>query len=227
MDDKFIYCNLCKNLTKHQLKSFHKSFEISLDVDEDENIFPIDKILYTHIFWICKGCEIATLEVESRYEDEDAEPFDTKYFPKRLIKIRQPRIFLSIPKETNQTYHEIISSFNEKNYILAAIGIRAILEAICKDLNITDKDSFGLTGKLKILKEKHLFSESIINALDQFKFLGDGAAHKLIKPNFSEILTALNVLDDLMVHQYEARYNLEKSAERLHSAKLWIQKSNI
>ncbi|MDP3145160.1 MAG: DUF4145 domain-containing protein [Bacteroidota bacterium] len=205
-------------MTKHQLKSSHKSKEVELDVDEDHNIFPIDYIFYTHNFWICMGCELATLEVQYRgLDDDDEEPINTKFFPTRAIKIRDSRDFSSIPKEINQTYKEVISCFNERNYILAAIGIRAILEAICRNLNITDKESFGLKGKLTILKERNLFSNSIINALNEFKFLGDDAAHKLISPNFSEVVLALSVLDDLLEHQYEAKYNLENSADRLHN----------
>jgi hypothetical protein len=193
--------------------------ESEQDIDDDDNLILLYCIHCLNNLWVCMGCEQATLEMQYRQNADDKEPVLINFWPKRTIQLRKPRILSSTPKEINRTYIEVISCFNENNLTLTAMGIRAILEAICKDLNITDTESFGLKGKLAILKSRKLYSDSIINALDQFKFLGDDAAHKLVSPKISEIILALQVLDDLLVHQYEAKYNLENSAKRLHRIK--------
>lgn len=222
MEIKKIICNLCNNFTNHQLLFSYNSEESEWDSDENNNIFPLYTIYCTHNLWSCMGCNQVTYEIIYKGNIDDMTTI-TEYWPARKIHSRLQKNFSSIPRNIAQTYKEVISCVNENNNMLAAIGIRAILEAICENIGISN---WGLSKKLKELKKREIFNENIIDALENFKFLGDKSAHELHIPNSNEISSALNVLEDLLMQQYEANYKLEESATRFKYLAIKKDKNN-
>ncbi len=157
---------------------------------------------------------MATMEMEISDHD-DKNPTDYAYWPPRNEHKRRAKILLSTPLNIAKAYTQVISSYNNDQFLLAAIGIRAILEAICQYFGVDDNLAWGLKKKLNILRAQEILGANIIDALEQFKFLGDSAAHRLSEPPESVMSLALDVLDDLLVNQFEAQYRLNRSAEKL------------
>jgi hypothetical protein len=50
------------------------------------------------------------------------------------------------------------------------------------------------------------------------KFIGDDAAHRLMPPSKSQLRLSIDLLEALLTHLYEAKYDLEKKANAFTSA---------
>ncbi|MEA5479953.1 DUF4145 domain-containing protein [Pseudanabaena galeata UHCC 0370] len=157
--------------------------------------------------WSCRGCDTATLQeswaLKVTVKKNTNQAFWAYTFhPKRSENNCLRKVFLSLPPDLCCIYDEIIHSFNSELQILTSIGLRALLEGICVDQGITDKDARGLKGKLQELdKRKHLPS-SIISGLDSFKYIGDNAAHRLERTKMEDLRLAIEVMEDLLNFLY-------------------------
>jgi hypothetical protein len=168
-------------------------------------------------FWVCKGCDTATLE--NRYNNLDMHDYDFTYFPERNSSyLHIAKKFVHINKKLNAVYLEIIKAHNQGLEIISAIGIRALLEGICVEEGIDDKIAYGLTKKIKKLQEKNNIPESIIEGINSLKFIGDNAAHKLDSSDNHTIMLSIDLLEALLIHLYEAKFELQRKADLVKKA---------
>jgi hypothetical protein len=72
-----------------------------------------------------------------------------------------------------------------------------------------------LKHKLKKLKNSNKIPESIYSVLLNLKVIGDDAAHKLIQSSYSHLGRSIDLLEALLTHLYEAKFDLEKKLLRL------------
>lgn len=211
-----IFCNVCKLETNHELKTSHVRRESMCDDDGPEIYWEE----WTYKFWICRGCDTALLQ--EIYTDASMNAiemggqfFDVQVFPKPSFQVRIPRHFIHIDSKLNNTYHDVILSFNAGAEISCAMTLRALLEGVCVNKGIDDSVARGLEGKLEKLKDRNILSPNIVDTLLSLKFIGDDAAHRLEAPRNGEIRLAIDVIEDLLNFLYEAEYSLTKRAERL------------
>jgi hypothetical protein len=214
---KKIKCNQCKNPTNHELKAFHRKYYDDSDGDNEADItYSIDT---QYRLWVCLGCNTAVFEIEEATLDMEADPYCNQteqvastYYPARKDELLTPKYFEELDTKLNTVYREVIKSYNAQLKIICAMGLRALLEGICIQNGITDKEAFKLTDKLKKLKEKDLLPSDIVGSLDNFKFLGDDAAHKLETPSQSELKAAIGFMDELLSFLYDAKFRLASKA---------------
>jgi hypothetical protein len=124
------------------------------------------------------------------------------YHPKRITE-DLPRRFFDTPLEMQMVYYEIVESFNTELKILCAIGLRALLEAICLDKGITGNVAWGLKGKLAELEKRQHIPAAIVKKLESFKFIGDGAAHRLEVTDKEDLKLAIEVMEGLLGFLYD------------------------
>lgn len=219
---KKIYCNTCKGETKHDIKYSHdRSYHEEYEDHGQKFLGYYEETEYG--FLVCRGCDTATLEEKWRcagmHDHNGDDIYSYSYYPKRKnLGEREIKRFHHVDKKLNETYKEIITSFQQGLGIVSAIGVRALLEGICVLEGIDDKKAWGLAKKIDHLKEVASIPDSIIDGLKGIKFVGDDAAHRLNPPDKHSLSLSIDLLESLMTHMYEAKLDLEYKAEMLKKA---------
>jgi len=218
---KKLHCNTCKHDTNHKfLSESIREYAEFADYEEHHLIFH-EKFHYK--FWACMGCDTALIqEIYSHSGMTDYEGnniYEYTYYPERTnTSKRKAKKFLHIDENLKSTYNEIIKANNLNLEIVLAMGIRALLEGICVIEKIDDKKAYKLYKKIELLKTESNIPDSIINGLKSLKFIGDDAAHRLIKTSKYNINLAIDLLEALLTHLYEAKFDLEQKAKRVCEA---------
>ncbi|MDA2933569.1 DUF4145 domain-containing protein [Acidobacteria bacterium AH-259-D05] len=200
-----IFCNRCKRETNHELKGEHTYSDV--EVDEEGAILWTEDQSYR--FWICAGCEAATLE--DFYTDSfmalsgKPDQYIPKYFPKRTAGDLPQKRFRKLPKTLRPIYRQSITAYNEGLDLLCAVGLRALIEGICADRGITKK---GIYKKIDGLKE--FLPENIVKNLHSFRFMGNDAVHDLTSPKREDLRLAIEISEDLLNFLYELDYKASR-----------------
>jgi hypothetical protein len=93
------------------------------------------------------------------------------------------------------------------------MSIRALLEGICVHEGITDEVVWKFEAKIDRLHTDNKIPESITEGLKSLKFIGDDAAHRLTSPSKHMLSVAIDLLEALLTHLYEAKFELHNKAE--------------
>lgn len=214
---KSIRCNTCDWQTNHELKAIQISHYDDADGNYDRNdpfTQPSWWLDTEYRFWACLGCGTAALEIVEIINGIDYQSSST-YYPSRKGGHLIQKYFVQLDKKLRAIYREIIDSYNARLRITCSMGLRALIEGICIDKGITDKEAFGLEAKLGKLGEKGLLPNNIVDSLYSFKFIGDDAAHRLEAPSQQELKLAIDVMEDLLNFLYEMEYKLASKAQEL------------
>jgi hypothetical protein len=198
-DIKKIYCNTCKIETNHELKGTHHK--------EYDNDYGWE--ITNYHFWICLGCETATLEeaftAMGLIDIDNNQIWEFVYYPKRKTGDLNIKRFRNLPSKLSDIYRETIACFNINSPLLCTIGLRALLEGICANKKIS-----GHNLKQKIEGLKKLLPANIVDNLHSFRFMGNDAAHELNPPNNNELKIAIEVVEDLLNFIYDLEYKTEE-----------------
>lgn len=228
---KKVYCQKCNIKTNYKVL---RDYETGSNGGEE--------LQWVHKFYIiqCLGCE--TIAFLTEYGDEDQWEFDehTKqrnWYNEFTVYPEEPKKELYIPKEnlapkkfTDVTsyiyniYIEVIKAYNSKSYFLSALGLRTIVEAICKDRNISDGyvlnddgekainqsgeivRSTKLNGLINGLHENGHITFNQSSVLHQIRKLGNETTHEITFPRPNTILKGINVIE-MILHEI---YQLDK-----------------
>jgi hypothetical protein len=198
---KIIYCNRCKEQTNHVLLGSHcrtYHYDYSTEV--------------TYSFWICAGCDSATLEaawISSVMSEEEYADY-IFYYPPRAIQDLIRKVFKQLPKPLTLLYEEVIKAFNHQLHLLCAAGLRALIEGICQDKQIK-----GATLEKKINGLESILPKNIVEHLHGFRFLGNKAMHELDLPQRDNLKIAIEVSEDLLNFLYELDYKASQLPKKM------------
>ncbi|MGE7667403.1 DUF4145 domain-containing protein [Ureibacillus composti] len=124
--------------------------------------------------------------------------------------------FEKVPDLILDLYNEVVSSFNLKHFLLCAVGLRMIIEGICKELNVTDgfildedgqkkTDSNGqdilrgnLEGKINGLQSRGIITTKQSEVLHQVRLLGNVTAHELKVPRKKTVKLGLEIIENVL-----------------------------
>ncbi|MCR8659321.1 DUF4145 domain-containing protein [Paenibacillus endoradicis] len=223
-----VYCSSCKQKTNHE--TVVEPFEQKSSIDDD--------IQWSQKYYIvkCKGCNtVAFLEQYGDEEMWEASPWAegereytytyTTYPAEPLNKdeFYLAKEFYKVPKFIKELYSEVVDSYNNKSLILCSVGLRMIIEGICKEKgidrevltnrdgtpktdNITGEEKFrflGLEEKLNLMLERDLITPIQSRTLHQIREMGNETAHEITKHDVIIILGALQVLENLLYNIYD------------------------
>ncbi len=215
------YCNTCKRQTNHQpLK------ELKSSVSDD--VFQIS-------FWDsweiirCLGCEAVSFKhVSGNSHDRDEESGEflenVKYYPIRKDGAIGIRDFFNVPIVVRSIFRETVDAYNYGLNILCAAGIRAVIEAICrqegvgggqveevrKGIRIT-VTSTKLVGKINGLYEKGFLTLKQTKILHEHRYLGNSALHDNDAPSKKVLRTAIEIIENVL----DSLYEIEEKADVL------------
>lgn len=192
------YCDQCKQVTHHSIHGHEKN------VYTDEH----DEYYAESNFYIvkCKGCDnVSFLQVNdgdeymqyNEYGDMDHVPEYITY-PKRQGYI-EPLSSWDMPAIISRIYKESVTALNQGCDILAAIGFRTTVEAICKEKGIT---TGKLATKINKLKEKGIITKADCERLHQARFMGNESTHEMVAPERPQLLLVLEVINNILNNLY-------------------------
>lgn len=198
------YCEMCQQNTNH--KEIHKHTEsFREDYCCDKNYYIIQ----------CEGCE----NISFRFEFDDIEsgypseydgwviPQDIKTFPKCIENHKILDNLHYVPQIVKDTYLQTIAAYREGAAILAGLGFRAIIEAICNEQNIKGRN---LEDRINKLCSNGIISKNNAKLLHAIRFLGNDAAHEIKNPSDKSLKVALNIVG----HMIKSLYILDNEASQ-------------
>ncbi|MFA5858183.1 MAG: DUF4145 domain-containing protein [Elusimicrobiota bacterium] len=200
-----IYCNRCEGYTKHDC--VWKSSREDVNFDEDESVDFIEILIY--VVWRCRGCESISLQLKytnsAAINQEGENVWDIEYHPIRKKSSINPKYFNKLPIKLTEIYRESVTAYNAKAYLLCAVGLRSLIEGVCKDKNIRG-DNLGkeIDGLSTILPQ------NIVKNLHNLRFMGNDAVHELDPPTNYELKLAIEICEDLLNYLYELDYKTTK-----------------
>jgi hypothetical protein len=165
----------------------------------------------------CRGCDRVRFRQEDWTETPEAE--DDGYrstvavYPEADTSRHAPTETELLPSVVSRIYIETIRALNAGTLILAGAGLRAIVEAICKDQKVSGGN---LAEKIDDLVTKCLLAKPQADLLHEERFIGNAAIHELLPPSTRDLELGLSIVEGLV----KTIYVLPIQAERLRKKRL-------
>jgi hypothetical protein len=209
-EEHMLPCVKCTGKTTHKVLA-------SVDVrgDEGDSNYSFSWAVDNQIVQ-CLGCKsISFRRASSNSEDYYPIDHDGNYeysideslYPSRIEGIKglgDDTHYL--PSNVRRIYDETLMAMSNQAPVLAAIGLRALVETVCKEKNATGKD---LLSKIDSLVGKGVLTPAGAAILHKIRTLGNAAAHE-VKPHSDK---QLGLAMDIVQHLLKDVYILPKQAE--------------
>lgn len=228
-----VYCRECNKKTNQSILEQDKTlmnFKIS-SADFKNADFQFED---NYCIVKCNGCD--NISFLREYGDEDQWEYDDdgeRYWystftvypeePKNKDKLIPQKEMYSVPRFVKEIYKEVVKSYNDDSLILCSVGLRMIIEGVCKDKGI-DREHlvnhdgsnkldpvtgeqkykfFGLQEKINKLLEMGLITEAQSMVLHQIREMGNETAHEITRHDEHILRGAIEILENLLFNIYE------------------------
>lgn len=193
------YCSACNRMTNHVVLSV----DVNSFSDQDEGFYE------DHIYRLvkCKGCDRVSFNLEKtgtayeqydEYGGEREVPEFTSY-PQQEGEIVPIDDSWSLPSQVYVPYYESINAINHKAYLLAALGLRMVVEAVCLVKGAVGND---LKHKIDDLKNKGVITAADCERLHEARFMGNESAHEIQTPERDKLLIVLEIINGMLNNLY-------------------------
>lgn len=192
-------CNSCGSSVNHTVKDILTRNDSEL-IDKQFEVSWGDN--YTVLQ--CNGCDSVKIKHEDWFsEDIEADgslAINTRYYPPSIFR-KKPSWFHNLDSEWHITklLKEIYSALQNDSPSLAAMGIRAALEAIMID-KIGDQGTFG--KNLKNFEDKGFISKIQLEILKKALELGHASIHRGFIPKNEQVVFSLDLTETIVHHLY-------------------------
>lgn len=206
-----VSCTKCAGVTWHEVLASVE--ELWTETEDGELLFG-----HTNDWRIiqCLGCDTISFcksQTDSETIDLDEDnniiyPESHELFPSRIAGRNKLSGFEILPANIKNIYEETYLALCSGQRVLSSIGIRVLIEAICKD-----KAAKGHKLEVKIndlVTEGHLTSSGA-EILHSLRIMGNVSAHEIQAPPESELVIAFDVVENLLSNVYV----MPKRAEQL------------
>jgi Domain of unknown function (DUF4145) len=197
-------CQICSGKPKHIVLC-------SVDINGSESMGNHDNFYWRESDQIiqCQGCEkVSFRAITSNSEDydcdEDGNTIEAQIeslFPPRLANLKSIPVDDSwaIDSKVRSIYLETMGALHSGSPLLAAIGLRAIVEAVCKSQDAQGND---LLKKIDDLVAKGVLTPSGAAVLHKIRALGNKAAHEVLPHTEKQLAVAMAVVENLLQTVY-------------------------
>jgi len=153
-----------------------------------------------HYFCQCAGCDTYCYAVAEYTEDDfDNYTGEMDYRWKTYPFSKNSRKPLDdvddFPQKVKLIYQETIGALNAQLPVLTAIGLRAIIEAICVEQGVAGRN---LEKKIDGLATSGVLSTAQAKILHGHRFLGNIAVHEVVSANPRELIAALEIAEAML-----------------------------
>ncbi|HIF6624823.1 TPA: DUF4145 domain-containing protein [Serratia marcescens] len=217
------YCRDCCKKTNHDVLSEHTEShreEYSCDISY--------QILQ------CLGCDTKSFrnvfyDLEAAYptyENHWEVPEDVTVYPKAVEGHKEIQNLWELPDIVKTIYSEVLTALREDSKVLAGLGLRAVVEAVCNDLAILGRN---LEVRINKLASSGYISKNDAERLHGIRFMGNDAAHDIKMPKDTALSVALQIVEHLIASVYilenKASGNIETTVSKYEVfEKLLIEK---
>ncbi|UZD97926.1 DUF4145 domain-containing protein [Pseudomonas corrugata] len=198
-------CESCQIDQRHMVET---STRARWDSDEYTGITEFEIIR-------CMNCDTISFRKESSnsedfYYDSETEEYNSNYdvslYPNRTAGRFRIDNHWHLPPDVRAAYEEVISAVNGGQPILAGLGVRVLIETICKNQNATGK---SLLAKIDDLKTKGVLTHAGADILHKLRSMGNESAHEAKPSSGKQISLAMDVVENLLqsvyIHPSEAK----------------------
>jgi hypothetical protein len=190
MSNTRFYCNVCRNKTWHEVA-------IEYQQTYHDNFWGYDRLLQAQILKCC-GCEYLSFRLfEHPMEFQEKGEIQEYVYPEREFKKRKRVYIFTLPRDVSKLYRQTLKAYDNELYLLSAIGLRALLEAVV--IKRLDPSEYSRSIHSKIEALRKYFNSDVIDTLQEFRFMGNQAVHSLQEPAKLDIHRALNVIEAIMM----------------------------
>ncbi len=210
-------CGSCGKETAHKvlakIDEHDQSADGSIDVWIDYNIVQ------------CQGCKTVSFcqqsacseDVEFDYEGKPEFVVTQKLYPGRVAGRPLLEEVYDLPHGVAKIYKQTHEALCSKLSVLAGIGLRIIVEAVCSERNATGED---LKEKIDDLVNQGLVTKDGADILHSIRLLGNKAAHETQANTEDELYAAFEVVE----HVLKAVYIIPKKAQKLKKIKMPVRR---
>lgn len=104
-----------------------------------------------------------------------------------------------LPLSVRRIYDETLHALSSQSPVLAAIGLRALLETVCKEKSAAGKD---LLKKIDDLVVKGILTPAGAAILHKIRSLGNAAAHEVKPHSDKQLALAMDIIEHLLKDVY-------------------------
>ncbi len=173
-------------------------------INNDEDDY---KISWKYYMLQCMGCEsisfrIETHDYEVSYPDEYENwihEITVEVYPKPLKNHSPISEQYNLPSTIRTVYKETLDALKNECNLLAGVGFRAVIEAVCNDKKITGKN---LATQIDNLSKNRLITESEAKRLHAVRFLGNDSIHEIAVPKKEALIVVLEIIEHLLRNIY-------------------------
>lgn len=192
-------CKKCDGKTNHKVLSSVENHWFLGDFIQGIDKFEIAS---------CCGCGDISFRFSSTNTEDiicDGETGETEYveteelYPNRVVGRRQVSETYFLPNLILKIYKETQGALSGKFNILASIGIRALVEAICKNCNAMGNN---LEDKINNLVTIGILTKANADVLHETRILGNRAVHEMTAPNPEDLNIAMDIVGSLLKTVY-------------------------
>ena len=193
-------CIKCSGRTAHEII-------VSVNQSGTESRYSLD---WWHNYQIirCKGCKVVSYrEVSCTSEDyiqvgeEEWEMMESeKLYPSRIEGRKDiGNDILYLPSDLARIYRETVTALINDLPILAGIGLRAIVETVCKEKNASGSN---LYNKMNDLVGQRVVTPVDADILHKVRTLGNSSAHEVKPHTTTQLSLAMGVLENMLKAVY-------------------------
>jgi hypothetical protein len=191
---RMIACTECNRTTKHEI--LHS--EDVQGYNEEADIHSSAKYQIVR----CRGCETVSFAEQSWNSediDSDGQPIEWNIFYPSRTERKPIEGHYHLPDKVCRVYEETLKALGNGAPTLAAIGIRAVVEAICADKHC---ESRNLEKKIDLLVTNGYLAVHQAKFLHLQRFMGNSAAHEIQTPARAELTAALDIAENMLTTLY-------------------------
>jgi Domain of unknown function (DUF4145) len=144
----------------------------------------------------CMGCDNVGFMTESWSPGRH----DVELLPKASKRELFLSLILGGPEVVTNIYMETVSAFSADAPLLTAVGLRAIVEAVCLDQGCTGQN---LQEKIDDLVTKGAIAKAQADFLHLHRLLGNEAVHEMQAASPAELNAAFAIVETVLKNLYE------------------------
>ncbi len=201
-------CVRCDNMTNHEVVA-------SVDIKEQVDDGDITEWT-TYQIVRCRGCETYSFRRSNTSTEDYVQDYyggghlaeDVGIYPPRMVGRRRLRGLLYLPPNVKRIYNETHAALSSNLPMLAGVGIRSLVEAVCQE-----KEAKGgnLKRKIEDLVTQSYLTPSGAETLQKLRLMGNEAVHEMKRHDTQTLGNALDVVEHLLL----GVYILPEESERL------------
>lgn len=189
-----LICEVCKIDQKHTVvRSVRKNDEY----DHERAITEYEIVQ-------CLNCDELSFrkeysDSETYYYDQEADEHIPEYtidvYPSRTAGRFKLKGIHFLPPLVRAAYEELIQALNGGQKILAGLGVRVLIEMVCKDKNA---EGNNLYKKIDDLIRMGVLSSAGSEILHKLRSMGNDSAHEARPSSAEQLSLAMDVVDNLL-----------------------------